>query len=76
MPCRYSGFYKGVQSAGAAVAWQIDQHKVSYLGELIINWSLMTVGYPLLLVLVKLAVKDDKEGEEGAKKEVAPSFAH
>ncbi|XP_056160082.1 UNC93-like protein 1 [Syzygium oleosum] len=73
---RYSGFYKGVQSAGAAVAWQIDQHKVPFLTELIINWSLMTVGYPLLLVLVKLAVKDDKEGEEGAKKEVAPSFAH
>lgn len=73
---RYSGFYKGVQSAGAAVAWQIDQHKVSFLGELIINWSLMTVGYPLLLVLVKLAVKDDVKGEEGDKKEVAPSFAH
>jgi len=34
---RYSGFYKGVQSAGAAVAWQIDVHSVSYLHQLIIN---------------------------------------
>ncbi|KAF8022365.1 hypothetical protein BT93_F0025 [Corymbia citriodora subsp. variegata] len=73
---RYTGFYKGVQSAGAAVSWQIDTRKVPFLSELIINWSLMTVGYPLLLVLVKLAVKDEKEGEEGAEKGVASSFAH
>ncbi|KAF8022368.1 hypothetical protein BT93_F0027 [Corymbia citriodora subsp. variegata] len=68
---RYAGFYKGVQSAGAAVAWQIDTRKVPFLSELIINWSLMMVGYPLLLVLVKLAVKDDEDGAEGAQKEVA-----
>ncbi|KAI6672863.1 hypothetical protein NL676_000769 [Syzygium grande] len=73
---RYTGFYKGVQSAGAAVAWQIDTYKVPFLSELIVNWSLTTVCYPLLLVLVKLAVKDDKEGEEGAERDVASSFAH
>ncbi|KAL3714822.1 hypothetical protein ACJRO7_006685 [Eucalyptus globulus] len=73
---RYTGFYKGVQSAGAAVAWQIDTRKVPFLSELIVNWSLMTVGYPLLVVLVKLAVKEDEDGEEGAKKAVASSFAH
>ncbi|XP_039160286.1 UNC93-like protein 1 [Eucalyptus grandis] len=73
---RYAGFYKGVQSAGAAVSWQIDTRKVPFLSELIVNWSLMTAGYPLLLVLVKLAVKDDEEGEDGADKEVASSFAH
>ncbi|KAI3440687.1 uncharacterized protein J3R85_003125 [Psidium guajava] len=74
---RYTGFYKGVQSAGAAVAWQIDTFKVPFLSELIVNWSLMTVGYPLLLVLVKFAVKDDEDGEEGAEKQVvASSFAH
>ncbi|KAK3404584.1 hypothetical protein EUGRSUZ_K00891 [Eucalyptus grandis] len=73
---RYTGFYKGVQSAGAAVAWQIDTRKVPFLSELIVNWSLMTVGYPLLVVLVKLAVKEDEDGEEGTKKAVASSFAH
>ncbi|KAK3404585.1 hypothetical protein EUGRSUZ_K00892 [Eucalyptus grandis] len=73
---RYAGFYKGVQSAGAAVSWQIDTRKVPFLSELIVNWSLMTAGYPLLLVLVMLAVKDDEEGEDGADKEVASSFAH
>ncbi|KAG0473209.1 hypothetical protein HPP92_015066 [Vanilla planifolia] len=56
---RYSGFYKGVQSAGAAVAWQVDEHKTPLLTQLILNWALTTVSYPLLLVLVMLAVKDD-----------------
>ncbi|KAJ0053826.1 hypothetical protein Pint_00713 [Pistacia integerrima] len=56
---RYNGFYNGVQSAGSAVAWQVDSHKVPLLSQLIVNLSLTTVSYPLLLVLVMLAVKDD-----------------
>lgn len=63
---RYSGFYKGVQSAGAAVAWQIDVHSVSYLHQLIVNWALTTVSYPILLLLVMLAVKDDDRSAEHA----------
>eukprot|EP01018_Ginkgo_biloba_P002478 Gb_23384 [translate_table: standard] len=55
---RYSGFYKGVQSAGAAVAWQTDSHATSLLGQLIINWSLTTFSYPLIVALIALAVKD------------------
>ncbi|CAI9762539.1 unnamed protein product [Fraxinus pennsylvanica] len=58
---RYTGFYKGVQSAGAAVAWQIDVHNVPFLNELIVNWVLTTISYPLLVVLVIRAVKDDEE---------------
>lgn len=61
---RYSGFYKGIQSAGAAVAWQIDVHNVSYLNQLIVNWALTTISYPILLLLVMLAVKDDNINEE------------
>lgn len=61
--CRYSGFYKGVQSAGAAVAWQIDTQKVPFLNQLITNWALMTVSFPLLALLIIRAVKDDEEGE-------------
>ncbi|KAL6885521.1 hypothetical protein ACP4OV_010300 [Aristida adscensionis] len=56
---RYAGFYKGVQSAGAAVAWQIDTKKTSLISQLIVNWGLMTVSYPLLALLVFLAVKDE-----------------
>ncbi|GAB2228524.1 hypothetical protein Droror1_Dr00022644 [Drosera rotundifolia] len=66
---RYSGFYKGVQSAGAAVAWQIDVHSISFLNQLIINWVLTTISYPILLLLVMLAVKDDNETQEQAQNE-------
>ncbi|KHN02143.1 UNC93-like protein [Glycine soja] len=73
---RYAGFYKGIQSAGAAVAWQIDNHNVSAMAQLIVNWVLTTVSYPLLLILVVLAVKEgDNRGEEEPVKEVA-GFAH
>ncbi|CAJ1974599.1 unnamed protein product [Sphenostylis stenocarpa] len=72
---RYVGFYKGVQSAGAAVAWQIDNQKVSAMTQLIVNWVLTTVSYPLLLVLVVLAVKEENKGEEEQAKRVAPSSA-
>lgn len=68
---RYTGFYKGVQSAGAAVAWQVDTHKVSFMSELVVNWVLCTISYPLLVVLVILAVKDEKKVEDGTSKEVA-----
>ncbi|KAK1262648.1 UNC93-like protein 1 [Acorus gramineus] len=60
---RYSGFYKGVQSAGAAVAWQVDAHKTPLVTQLIINWSLTTVGYPLLALLVALAVTNGEKSE-------------
>ncbi|XWS65300.1 hypothetical protein CRYUN_Cryun05aG0081200 [Craigia yunnanensis] len=66
---RYSGFYKGVQSAGAAVAWQVDTNKVSLLSRLIVNWSLTTVSYPLLVFLVMLAVRDDNKTEDETVKE-------
>ncbi|PAN36878.1 hypothetical protein PAHAL_7G007900 [Panicum hallii] len=58
---RYAGFYKGVQSAGAAVSWQVDFHKTPLMAQLIVNWGLITVSYPLLALLVFLAVKDDED---------------
>ncbi|AES72681.1 UNC93-like protein 1 isoform X1 [Medicago truncatula] len=70
---RYTGFYKGIQSAGAAVAWQIDNHNVSPMAQLIVNWVLTTLSYPLLLVLMVLAVKESNEEVEEPVKQVAPS---
>nr|XP_043610292.1 UNC93-like protein 1 [Erigeron canadensis] len=61
---RYAGFYKGVQSAGGAVAWQIDTHHVPFMTQLIVNWVLTTISYPLLALLVIKAVKDEDEVEE------------
>ncbi|KAM0883494.1 hypothetical protein ACQ4PT_031598 [Festuca glaucescens] len=78
---RYVGFYKGVQSAGAAVAWQVDTHKTSLMSQLIVNWGLTTISYPLLAVLVFLAVKDEDYSESSVEdgkemKMAAPSSLH
>ncbi|XP_062186285.1 UNC93-like protein 1 [Phragmites australis] len=80
---RYVGFYKGVQSAGAAVAWQLDTHKTSLISQLVVNWGLMTVSYPLLALLVFLAVKDEdnsissvEDGKEKDSKLSAPTSFH
>ncbi|KAL0923625.1 hypothetical protein M5K25_007689 [Dendrobium thyrsiflorum] len=62
---RYSGFYKGVQSAGAAIAWQVDEHKTPLVSQLIVNWSLTSISYPLLAFLVVMAVKDDASAARG-----------
>ncbi|OMO82347.1 Ion channel regulatory protein, UNC-93 [Corchorus olitorius] len=67
---RYVGFYKGVQSAGAAVAWQVDRVKVPMMNQLIVNWVLTSVSYPLLALLVYLAVKDD-DGKPAAEADTA-----
>lgn len=37
----YVGFYKGIQSAGAAVMWSLDANGMSYMDELISNWVLL-----------------------------------
>uniref|UniRef100_A0A7N0VL48 UNC93-like protein 1 n=1 Tax=Kalanchoe fedtschenkoi TaxID=63787 RepID=A0A7N0VL48_KALFE len=61
---RYAGFYKGVQSAGAAAAWQIDARKVAPINQLYINWGLTSISYPLLAVLVMLAATDESSKSE------------
>ncbi|KAJ4980455.1 hypothetical protein NE237_031292 [Protea cynaroides] len=63
---RYNGFYKGIQSAGAAVAWQVDSHNVPLLSQLIVNWCLTTLSYPLLFLLIVLAVKDNPKPNKTA----------
>ncbi|RAL46327.1 hypothetical protein DM860_015320 [Cuscuta australis] len=55
---RYTGFYKGVQSAGGAIAWQVDAQKVAFFNQLVVNWGLTTLSYPLLGLLVFLSVTE------------------
>lgn len=59
-----------MQSAGGAVAWQIDAHNVPFLNELITNWALTTISFPLLVILILRAVKDDDE-TDGKTKDIA-----
>ncbi|KAI9298797.1 MFS general substrate transporter [Neoconidiobolus thromboides FSU 785] len=50
---RYAGFYKGIQSAGAAVAWGVSTTSASYLTQLIICWVLLEVSVPGAFLVVR-----------------------
>ncbi|KAJ2398277.1 hypothetical protein GGI23_003256, partial [Coemansia sp. RSA 2559] len=57
---RYAGFYKGIQSLGATVAWQLDAKNVTYLHQLIGNWVLLVISLaPMFYVVATL--KDHSE---------------
>ncbi|KAJ1721783.1 hypothetical protein LPJ53_003736 [Coemansia erecta] len=43
---RYAGFYKGMQSLGAVIAWQLDAHSVPFMTQLVVNWVIMCVAVP------------------------------
>ncbi|KAI9341765.1 major facilitator superfamily domain-containing protein [Zopfochytrium polystomum] len=53
----YAGFYKGIQSAGAAVMWRLDALKMSFRGEFFSSWFLLVgalvVALPVVLTKVK-----------------------
>ena len=65
------------------MAWQVDRQKTSLVSQLIVNWGLMTISYPLLALLVFLAVKDEdnsvssvEDGKEKDSKQSAPTSFH
>ena len=60
----YVGFYKGIQSAGAAVMWSLDSHTLSYKSEFISNWVLLTVSLLCAAPVIFLKIKDHVTVEE------------
>ncbi|KAL7752280.1 hypothetical protein RI367_002326 [Sorochytrium milnesiophthora] len=60
---RYAGFYKGVQSAGAAIAWAADgQWKISATAQAIIAFILLLISFPLIgLILRDLRIREGKQ---------------
>lgn len=44
---RMAGYYKGVQSAGAAVSFGMDAVKTAYLTEHLVSWLMLVVSLPL-----------------------------
>lgn len=48
---RYAGFYKAVQSAGAATAFGIDASPILLRWECLICWSMVCVSFPLIFLV-------------------------
>ncbi|KAF9274033.1 hypothetical protein BGZ74_004525, partial [Mortierella antarctica] len=66
---RYAGFYKGIQSAGAAIAWRINAlGTVPFMTELIICFAMLVASIPGALFLA-LRLKDHSDDEVEKKGE-------
>lgn len=53
----FAGFYKGIQSAGAAGMWRLDAQKTPYMTEFASCWGLllgsMLIASPVIFLKVK-----------------------
>ena len=75
----YVGFYKGIQSCGAAVMANLDSRKLSFKDEFISNWVLLSVSLvvaaPVIFLKIQdhVTVEDDLRGTDETMADVLPS---
>ena len=60
----YAGFYKGIQSAGNAIAAAIDTAKVPYMSEFGANWGLLAGSLLIAAPVIWMKVQDTTPIEE------------
>ncbi|KAF2848060.1 MFS general substrate transporter [Plenodomus tracheiphilus IPT5] len=60
----FAGFYKGIQSAGAAVMWRLDDYKVPYMNLFASCWILLAGSLLIALPVMLLKIKDTVPVEE------------
>ncbi|PWY71474.1 MFS general substrate transporter [Aspergillus heteromorphus CBS 117.55] len=59
----FAGFYKGIQSAGAAGMWRMDAEKTPYMTELASCWGLLAASLLIAAPVVFLKIKDHTDME-------------
>lgn len=73
---RYAGFYKAMQSAGAAVAFCIDASPIHLLWECLICWILVSVSFPLIFLVANKIndtnIEDNKLSKADISNETIP----
>jgi hypothetical protein len=60
----FTGFYKGIQSAGAALMWSLDNHKVAYIRMLAACWGLLAGSLILAFPVIWYKIRDHVPIEE------------
>jgi hypothetical protein len=74
----FAGFYKGIQSAGGAITWRLDDVKIPYMNMFASNWGLLAgsllIALPVILWKVEDTVPLEKDIEftDETIAEVAP----
>jgi hypothetical protein len=63
----FAGFYKGIQSAGAAIFWAIDSKGVSYMAEFASSWALLAASLLIASPVILFKIKDHVSVEEDLK---------
>ncbi|KAK2459749.1 hypothetical protein APHAL10511_008181 [Amanita phalloides] len=62
----FAGFYKSIQSAGAAGVWSADAHKKPFMNIFISTWVILVAGIIFALPMVYFRVKDHTDPEDEA----------
>jgi hypothetical protein len=81
----YVGFYKGIQSAGAAVMWSRDSasagsHQLSFKSEFLSNWILLMVALvcatPVILMKIHdtVLLEEDLQGTDETAQDVILNY--
>ncbi|TFY82247.1 hypothetical protein EWM64_g1768 [Hericium alpestre] len=60
----FTGFYKSIQSAGAAGVWRADGVKLPYMNIFLSTWVLLAAGLLFSLPMIHLRVKDHTDLED------------
>jgi len=60
----FAGFYKSIQSAGAAVAWRIDALKVPFIDLFASSWGLCGAGLLFAFPVVWAKIKESNIHKE------------
>ena len=77
----FTGFYKGIQSAGSAITYRIDALKTPFMTEFASSWGLLLGSLVLAAPLIFMKVPDtvplekDLEFSDETFEEVAPIAA-
>jgi hypothetical protein len=54
----FAGFYKGIQSAGAAIVWRMDSLGKSYMTEFLSNWILLACALAFVFPVIWFKIND------------------
>ena len=77
----FAGFYKGIQSAGAAIIWQMDKQRIPFMNMFASCWALLSgsllIALPVILWKVRDSVplEDDLRFSDETVADVAPVAA-
>ncbi|TEY49454.1 hypothetical protein BOTCAL_0286g00140 [Botryotinia calthae] len=67
----YIGFYKGIQSAGGAISYRINNSNISATNEFLICWVLLAVSLFIAAPVIIYKVRDETDEEDTAGEETA-----